>query len=95
MRDFLLIPTTADVYMAILRQHGTELVPFGTISQSEGSPHGDPEQARMYTEWGFRNADYPTIAHDETWRHDSEHPGVRNDSKVAYYLCVAHREIYV
>ena len=89
--DYKLIPTTADVYMAITRQHGLELVPFLTISQPEGSPHGDPEQARMYTAWGFKSADYPTIAHDETWRHDQERPGVRTDRRVAYFLCAARR----
>lgn len=43
----------------------------------------------MYTEWGFKNADYPTIALDNTWRHDREHPGVRNDDKRMHYICVA------
>lgn len=89
--DHQLIPTTADVYMAIFRQHGADLVPFGTISQPCGDPHGDPEQARMYTAWGFKDEDYPVIAHEETWRHDYENPGVRNDSKRAYFLCVARR----
>ncbi len=87
--DIKLIATTADVYMAIFRQHAVDLVPFGTISQPDGNPHGDPEQARMYTEWGFKSADFPIIAHDETWRHDPQQPGVRNDSKRCYYLCVA------
>ncbi len=87
--DHKLVPTTSEVYMAIFRQHAADLVPFGTISQPEGNPHGDPEQARMYTEWGFKNADYPTLAHDDTWRHDPERPGVRNESKTSYFLCVA------
>ena len=75
--------------MAIYRQHAAELVPFGTISQPDGNPHGDPERARMYTEWGLENTDFPIIAHDETWRHDRERPGVRNDSERKYFLCVA------
>ena len=89
--DHKLIPTTADVYMAVMRQHALDMVPFGTISQPTGNPHGDTEQARMYTEWGFKNADYPTIVHDETWRIDSENPGVRSDNKSAYYICLARR----
>ncbi len=87
--DYKLIPTTAEVYMAIFSQHAADLVPFGTISQPDGNPHGDPEQSRMYTEWGFKNADYPTIALDNTWRHDREHTGVRNDDKRMHYICVA------
>lgn len=87
--DYKLIPTTAEVYMAIFSQHAADLVPFGTISQPDGNPHGDPEQARMYTEWGFKNTDFPIIALDETWRHDREHPGVRNDSERKYFVCVA------
>ena len=87
--DHKLIPTTAAVYTAILSQHAADLVPFVTISQPDGNPYGDPEQARMYTEWGFKNADYPTIALDNTWRHDRENHGVHNDDKRTYYICVA------
>ena len=36
-----------------------------------------------------KNADYPTIAFDNTWRHDREHPGVHNDDKRMHYICVA------
>jgi len=89
--EFTMISTTAEVYMAVLREHASELVPFGTISQCDGNPHGDPEMGRMYTEWGFKTADYPTLVHDETWRIDRDRPGVRLDDKRAYFICVARR----
>ena len=77
--------------MSIFRQHAAELVAFGSISQPCGNPHGDSTQARMYTDWGFKGSDYPIIALDNTWRHDSDSPGARNDDKRMYYLCVARR----
>ena len=89
--DYKLIPTTAEVYMAMMVTHGLELVPFETISQPEGNPHGDPEQARMFTAWGFKTADYPTIVHDEHWRRNPDQPGVRHDAKSTYFICVARR----
>lgn len=87
--EYKLIATTVDVYMAIYSQHAADLIPFRTISQPCGSQHGDPEQGRMYTEWGFRGADYPSMVLDCTWRHDPEQPGVRNNEKRDYFICVA------
>lgn len=87
--EIKLIQTTPEIYFAILRAHSGELVPFGTISQPDGDMYGDHEVARMYTEWGFKTADYPVIAHDESWPIDRDRPGVRVGAETKYYLCVA------
>lgn len=87
--DYKLIPTTRDVYQTIYGTHFSQFSVFATISQPDGNPHGDPDRARMYTEWGFRDADYPTIAVDETWQVCREAPGQRVERDVQYFICVA------
>jgi hypothetical protein len=86
---YKLIPTTSTVYGAIYCEHAADLTVFATISHADGNPNGDRGQGRMYTEWGFKTSDFPTIAYDETWRIDVDNPGVRHDCERKYYLCVA------
>ena len=89
--DYKLFPTTRDVYETIYGVHFSQFCVFATISQPDGNPHGDPDRARMYTEWGFKDADYPTIAIDETWQVNRYHPHQRIERNVQYFICVARR----
>lgn len=76
--EYKLIPTTPEVYTAIYGAHWRHLKPFFTVSEPTGGAGG---KARMYTEWGFEGADYPTISIDEVWYSDVEQPSQRNEEE--------------
>lgn len=84
--------TTREVYSTIYTTHARSLVPFVTISHPNGDPFGNLDQARMYTEWGFRDADYPIMASNETWEIDRALPNQRNEWDCTYWLCVPEKE---
>jgi hypothetical protein len=55
------LPTTSEIYWAIMFEHGDEMEAHGTISRLENSSLG---HAHWMTEWGLRGADYPLIKLD-------------------------------
>lgn len=87
--DYKLIPTTREVYGTIYAEHCSQFQVFATISQPNGNPHGDPERAHMYTEWGFKGCDFPTIAVEKTWQVNREDPSQRVEYDIQYFICVA------
>lgn len=86
--SFVKIPTTRAVYRAIYAEHMQKLSPFGVISEPCGSHHGDPNRARMYTEWGFRDCDFPIIAAETVWYYNPEAPAERNGVEEKFWLCI-------
>ena len=53
---------------------------------------GNTSMCKMYTEYGFRDADAPLIAAQTTWEIDSNQPGKRINEVHIYWLCVGIEE---
>lgn len=56
------VETTREVYAAIYKEHFPAFGVFGTFSRPEDDWYGERQ---MMTEWGFKDADYPLIKHEE------------------------------
>ena len=55
------IKTTWEVYGAIYKHHTGDLVVFSSFTNPYGDFEGGGGRPEIYTEWGFRNSDYPLI----------------------------------
>lgn len=56
------VPTTSAVFES-LKSNDPPLVPFGSFSD----PCGYFGKPKMYTAWGFEDADYPIIETESSW----------------------------
>ena len=56
------VPTSRDVFET-LKSSEPPLIPFGSFSDPDGY-YGRP---KMYTAWGFEDADYPIIETESQW----------------------------
>ena len=79
--------TSAEVYAVIRARHSHEMSVFGTISQPDGDPFGDPDDCCMVTEWGIKGHDTPLIGIETRWI--KSHDGKHSDGKSTYWLCSA------
>jgi len=79
--------TSEDVYMTIYREHCKEL----GVHESFTCPDGNSELSyypRIYTSWGFKNADYPLIRCIQT--KESRH---QKEWDYEYYICEVLKEV--
>lgn len=83
------VETSKDVYSHIRTKHADSLIVFGTVSHPCGDQFGNPDEARMYTEWGFKDSDVPLVAIDERWAVCRDAPNQRNEYDIRYYLFAA------
>lgn len=93
MIDYYKKPISADVYNSVRKDHGEDLVVFASFSAPEGDYYGNPERARMLTEWGFEDAACPTIGCETSWDADTE-GYTRENFTAEYWLCVPRDEEY-
>jgi hypothetical protein len=82
------VTTSAEVWAVIRARHADELVPFSSLSEPDGNPFGRPDEGRMMTEYGFKDADYPLLGVDTRWDIDPETRYKRLNEKTEYWLCV-------
>jgi len=85
------IPTSAEVWAVIHARHRDTLKVFSSYSYPDGNPNGDPNQARMFTAYGFERSDCPLLAVRTTWDIERDEngdakPGRKNE-KHEYWLC--------
>lgn len=92
MSRYKKIPTSREAVRAIRQADDTfNLGVFSTISEPDGDPHGDPDQCRMVTEYGFDDCDYPIFGVETKWERSNNY-GERINEAHNYWLCVAINE---
>lgn len=64
----LRIPTTVEVYRAILDRHFHDLSVFSSFSNPDGTAFGGGgQEGRMETKWGFKGSVLPCLEAQSTW----------------------------
>lgn len=86
--EYRKIPTSYEVYRTILNEHHEQLSVFSSFSAPDGDSFGNPDQARMMTEWGFKTADCPIMGAESTWDIDRANVLIRNNEAHRYWLCL-------
>ena len=81
------IPTSCEVYTAILVRHRKDLIIVNGFSAPEGDPYGDSSIGRMMTEYGFADTKNPLIGIDIRWSINRENKKCENEER-KYWLCV-------
>lgn len=78
--------TSPEVYAVIMAKHRADLTVFESYSNPDGHcplGSGSPE---MFTSFGFKGSDFPTIAARTTWE-DGGALYKRYNEKTEYWLC--------
>ena len=91
MKDYNLIPTSAEVWAVIKARHHAELRVFASYSDPEGEYFGHT-RGTMETSYGFANADYPLMEAHTTWDIYPQTPYKRLNEKHEYWLCIPVKE---
>jgi len=81
-------PTTYAVWKAIKEAHSEDLIVFSTYSAPDGDMYGDPDQCVMFTEYGFREAEYPFMGAETTWDRPDRFSAERENETHEYWLCL-------
>ncbi len=82
------VTTSIEVYAVIRAKHGDELQVFSSYSAPDGDYYGNPDQGRMFTEWGFKGAECPIYGSEHRWDIDRDKPHNRNNQTSEYWLCI-------
>lgn len=88
MAEYKKIPTTKEVYYAILKAH-PDLSVFGLFSAPTGNYYGNPSVAEMYTAWGFKGLSVPIVEVETKWDVDPENESNRLNERHKFWLCCA------
>ena len=93
MSEIIKIKTTPEVW-AVIRASHPEMIVFSSYSAPDGDRFGNPSKGVMATDYGFENADYPTLSAETTWdiSNDPENKYKRKNEKHEYWLCVGIME---
>lgn len=92
MSDYRKMPTSREVW-AVIRARHNDMVVFGSFSDPNGDQFGGGgTQGKMFSSFGFKNADYPLIEAETTWDIDPENPHRRQNEKHQYWLCLPKKE---
>lgn len=87
MMDYRKMPTTPEVWGAIMLAHREKLVVFSSFSNPTGDSHLGNGRPEMFTEYGFRDADCPLIGARTTWERGEKEWDRVNEDRV-YWLCL-------
>ncbi len=66
------IETTIECYESVYNAHAEQLIPYGVCTDLEGR-FGNP---KIYTEWGFKEGNYPIIRCIRNLKPDAPRPGM-------------------
>ncbi|MBK7352179.1 MAG: hypothetical protein IPI92_20180 [Gemmatimonadetes bacterium] len=86
MGEYRTVETSAEVW-AVIRARHPELRVFGSYSYPSGDEFGDPSKGKMFTSYGFAQADYPLMEAETTWDIELSRPGFRRNEVHQYWLC--------
>jgi len=90
--EYRRVTTSREVWAVIHARHGDELVVHGSASHPQGSAHGNPTEASMFTSYGFKDAPIPLIEAKTTWDFNHEKPSERANEHTDFWLCTACQE---
>lgn len=71
--EYRKVPTSAEVYAVIHATHRGDLKVYGTVSEPDGNPWGDPDDCRMVTDWMLTGGEGPFIGAESRWTKGENH----------------------
>jgi hypothetical protein len=90
MSDYVKVPTTQEVWAAVMAKHRDQLVVFESFSNPDGHAFGGGgAHGEMMTVYGFVSSETPLIGARTTWDIEKDalgQPQRRNETH-AYWLC--------
>ena len=90
MSDYFKIPTTREVWAAVMAAH-PDMVVFSSYS-APGGDQFNVSNGRMFTSYGFNGNDYPIIEAETTWEIDPVNSANRINETHEYWLCSARED---
>lgn len=91
MSDIIKITTSPEVW-AVIRARHPEMKVSSSYSAPNGDMFGDPSKGIMETDYGFENADFPTLSAKTTWDIDPSNKHERKNVRHEYWLCVGIKD---
>lgn len=86
MTNYRTVTTSAEVFAVIMARHHHELKVFSSYSAPDGDQFGNSEKGKMFTSYGFEDADYPILEAETTW--GISWSGKRENETHRYWLCI-------